>query len=299
MFDFFVIGAQKCGTSWLYYCLKNHREISMPNKKNDNEYIKGDVCSKKEVRKYKNQVTGNNANSMVGDISVNYITNQSCPKLIRHYMPKTKFIVLIRDPIERAVSAYYQYLREGRVKNVNVNKGLRVALNKTKKSNETGLSKKKYGVYEDIMYRGMYINQLNNYANHFDTEKILVLPYQAIKNQKEELMREIYEFLGVDADCSASIFARHRIPKKNSYIGLLLRAQRDTPNVSVMNKIFDISHQIAYISGLHKDRPQLSDDVRGGLIQFYSASVERLSAQMDNYYTPCNLWKNVEWNING
>ena len=41
--DFLVIGSQKCATSWLFYCLQEHYELLLPTKKNEKEYIGGDI----------------------------------------------------------------------------------------------------------------------------------------------------------------------------------------------------------------------------------------------------------------
>ena len=38
-FDFFIIGAQKSASTWLYRCLKEHPEIFLPEKKLDKNYI--------------------------------------------------------------------------------------------------------------------------------------------------------------------------------------------------------------------------------------------------------------------
>ena len=43
--DFFLIGAQKCATSWMYLCLKEHPEISVPKVKGD-YFIVGELFNK-------------------------------------------------------------------------------------------------------------------------------------------------------------------------------------------------------------------------------------------------------------
>ena len=44
--DFLVLGVQKSATTWIYESLKKHSLISMPNKKNEAEYIGGDLWKK-------------------------------------------------------------------------------------------------------------------------------------------------------------------------------------------------------------------------------------------------------------
>ena len=77
--DFLVIGAQKCATSWLYYCLKDHPELYLPAKKREIQYLGGRLFHEKGVDWYFSLFQGAHRNQKIGDVSVEYIFDQQSP----------------------------------------------------------------------------------------------------------------------------------------------------------------------------------------------------------------------------
>lgn len=105
---FVIIGAQRSGTTYLYTLLDNHDDIKMakpvrPEPKffiDDNLYIKGKNF-------YEESFFSGPQNGIFGEKSTSYLEYPEAREKILEYYPDAKFIVLLRNPVDRAISNYY------------------------------------------------------------------------------------------------------------------------------------------------------------------------------------------------
>src|SRR5438045_2323453 len=104
--DFLVAGAQKSGTTALNYYLKRHPRIALPVKKelhffdNDELFAGGNVSYEPLYEMFRPARSG----SIAGENSPIYLYWRPALPRIRDYNPAMKFIVILRNPIERAFS---------------------------------------------------------------------------------------------------------------------------------------------------------------------------------------------------
>jgi len=108
--SFFMIGAPKCGTTSLYEWLSFHPNIYMPYKEVhwfNQDHGGGVVSSQTEYNSLFDQV-GDQYISALGEASVWYLYSQVAVKNICAYNENAKFIVMVRNPLEMAVSLHDQ-----------------------------------------------------------------------------------------------------------------------------------------------------------------------------------------------
>lgn len=109
--DFLIIGAARCGTSSLHRNLELHPKICGPENLGGN---------KKEVhffdRKYRlgldwysKQFPAEKNGRLFFESTPNYLYQETCPKLIKRHLPDAKFIVMLRNPIDRAWSHFWHW----------------------------------------------------------------------------------------------------------------------------------------------------------------------------------------------
>lgn len=123
--NLFLIGAPKCGTSYLAKQLSLNSEIFVPRikelnffsskyLKNQNSYYQYYETS--SILKYENNYPlFNNKFKYFVDSSVSYFTFPEVFQNISEYNGDAKFIILYRNPLERAISHYKMDLRMGAV----------------------------------------------------------------------------------------------------------------------------------------------------------------------------------------
>lgn len=118
--DFLVIGAQKAGTSSLYYTLCRHPEI-LPAAAKEIHYFdlnhelgswwyRSHFPSLVRRQRHK-RATGRVA---IGEATPSYLYDPRASERARRLLPEAKLIVLLRDPVSRAYSQYQREVRLGR-----------------------------------------------------------------------------------------------------------------------------------------------------------------------------------------
>jgi len=128
--DFMLIGAQKCGTSWLHHHLRLSESIFMPEDKDRDHFSYVGHLTNKAFRGYCAQFSDAGADQLVGDACASYFWtetgskwsrkpdsfNTDIPGSIRQFCgSRLKIILMLRDPVERAISAYLHHIRHGAI----------------------------------------------------------------------------------------------------------------------------------------------------------------------------------------
>jgi len=270
--EFFVVGAQKCATSWIYYCMDEHSEICLPQKKFEKVYLgSGNFTREFESLFPKSLAVSND--KIKGDISVNYLVDQSSPDAIRRRVDGPKIFASLRDPVERAVSSYFWNLRRGHVRKNDLNASLLRAANEWMSMQpKTTYDPEEY--YFNIIARGMYAEQLERYLDQLSPESLYLLYYEDIRERPLDVLQRLYQALGVDPSFRPPSLTRR--PKQNSYLWPLLRLEQATPNTAFWGKATDIAHQVACSIGLGQEKPSLTNEVEDQLRSLYKPSDDRL-----------------------
>jgi len=129
--NYLIIGAAKCGTGSLYRYLIQHPEIKPALTKEvrffDKYYDKGTNWYRVSFP-FKNFLR---RNYVTGEATPRYLDHPHAPKRVKEVIPNAKFIILLRNPIDRAYSMYN--MRVGRKRE---NLSFEEAINQEKKRTE-------------------------------------------------------------------------------------------------------------------------------------------------------------------
>lgn len=169
--NFLVIGAQKCGTSWLHRHLRQHPDIFMPEKKELEYFSYSSHLTDVGIGGYEKAFSDDDGEAWVGEATASYFWGPGTPSLwgaqLPGFNPKipeaiadalgddTRLIVSLRDPVERAVSAYLHHIAHGAI-------DPRVPLLQA-------------GAELGIVSMGFYGAHLEHFYRHFKADQVLVL----------------------------------------------------------------------------------------------------------------------------
>ena len=206
--NFFVIGSMKCGTTSLYYNLQQHPQVYMsPVKSPDFFYTEdgkweyngaGDIENSNRwakqkkastLEEYKALFRGVTDEIAIGDASPAHLYSPEAPGLIKRHVPEAKLIAVLRNPADRAYSAY-NFARQLLLEPLDdFSQALREE--EERKRNDW-----------DWLYHyrsfGFYATQLERYYEKFDREQIRVFLYEDQKDDPIGFTQEVFRFLGVD-----------------------------------------------------------------------------------------------------
>ena len=190
-----VIGAQKCGTSALHYYLGLHPEISMSDPKELNFFIKPDEW-RRGLEWYEGHFTEDA--KIRGESSPNYTSfprNKGVPRRMFKLIPEAKLIYLVRDPLERIVSAYIHNLSRRREK-----RALTTALAHPRST---------------YLVRSSYQRQVDAFLDFYPAESLLILEQGDLLDRRAETLQETFRFLGVDESFWSPGYERLRHETRN------------------------------------------------------------------------------------
>ena len=106
--DFLILGAQRCGTSSLHHWLSQHPDIWLPDEKELHFF---DLNWHAGPSWYRGMFTDDGR--VVGEATPIYLFYPNVDDWVHEVAPDCKFIVLLRDPVDRAYSHYHHALRTG------------------------------------------------------------------------------------------------------------------------------------------------------------------------------------------
>ena len=188
--DFIIIGAQKCGTTSLHYYFGLHPQIAMAPEKELNFFVP-EKNWPRGVDWYRSQFDA--AALLVGETSPNYTAHprfEAVPRMAEVLPSDTKFIYVVRDPIERILSQYVHYYASG-WENGSLEHALR------------------QGEYRDnFLQRSRYYHQLSQYTALFPREQIHLITRQDLLCRQQETLASAFAFVGADPSFSTVLFGR-------------------------------------------------------------------------------------------
>lgn len=174
--DFIGFGVNRCATTWIAKCLEEHPNICMSVPKETHffgrNYYKGFSYLKSCFRNCSPEKTK-------GEYSPEYMTDPSVLLRIKKHFPEIKLIVCIRDPAERAHSAFWLDKKRGKI-------GYKNLMEKLKKDPWLYIEKGKYYTY------------LKKWFDVFPRKNFLILVFEDIKKDPAKFIKKIYKFLGVN-----------------------------------------------------------------------------------------------------
>lgn len=202
--DFLFLGPGACGTtSMLELYLRSNNDI-LPSKINEIQYFNKKhtnsinwykVLFPSKLTKNFRKLTGKK--TLTGEASGNYILNPNSPERIKKIIPDVKFIVMLRNPVNRTLSHYKRRIRNKK-ENRSLEDSIEYELNnfedeyKKYLENETSMS-----IYPQTSYlaRSRYYEQIKIWFMHFPRQQFLFINSdEYFKNPLQEYNR-ILEFL--------------------------------------------------------------------------------------------------------
>lgn len=231
--DFLIAGTQKGGTTALAHFLGQHPEICLPPGKEAHFFDRPAFpvgADREEVaRRYHAKFPETLRGNIVGEATPIYMYLPFVPERVYRYNPAMKWIVLLRDPVARAVSHYSMSREKGR-EWLPPELAFRVEpwrlWRDRRGTSVAGGSSRRHHSYLD---RGFYSGQLARIREWFPARQILVLTAEALRMRHEATLREVYEFLEIGdrtiLPAADAIFTTPQTARVSSRVRTWMRAK--------------------------------------------------------------------------
>ena len=280
--NFIIIGAMKAATTSLYTYLKQHPDVFMTaikepmffnNFQNNNKFKVLGRKTKKitTFEQYYPLFDAVKNEKAIGEASPAYISNEDCPSLIQQYLPNTKIIAVLRQPVARAYSNFLHARRADREPIAD----FETAFNKEAERKTENWSPLYH--YKD---KGYYAEQLERYYTLFQEENIKILLFEDLVNNPIKTTQELFKFLNIDKSFIPETSKKANVsgtPKGIfGWIIMKLRYYNLIPNIQFSNYLPGFIIQFIFNSAYKKASP-LSQELKKKLTHtFYKEDILKL-----------------------
>lgn len=204
--NFFIYSPPKCGTTSVFLALAKHPQTNPCSVKEPHFFSYNyDVSS---VETYNNLYP--DTDGLKYESSTSYLKNENCIVNIKNHIKHSiKFIIILRNPIERFFSAYVHFRA---IRNISSNDELHDAfrksinwvglwdLNLIKWNGIPELKDNDNIIFETIIKDGLYVDHIKSLHKHIDdTDSILCINYNDLYHDYDNTITTILNFLGINA----------------------------------------------------------------------------------------------------
>lgn len=191
--DFLVIGAQKSGTTSLYQHLRAHPEIFLPKEK-EVAFFALDERYERGLSWYLDEYFSEaNNKHLCGEVSPQYMSCLYAAERIAKYFPEIRLIAILRNPIDRAYSAYRMQVRRGKERRT-----FSEVIRQFHGQKLTPIGINKFLGDDEYVRKGMYGTILGRYLELFPLTHIRIVFTEDLQANPELTMHGIYSFLKVN-----------------------------------------------------------------------------------------------------
>ena len=259
--NFLYIGADKAGSTWLFKVFQWHPDIYMAPGKDiyffDRYFDRG-------MPWYEKQFSEAEHERVLCEISHDYLYAPEVALRIYDSLPDVKLMVCLREPVDRAFSAYLYLLKHGYYEG----------------TFEQALQDK-----ERLIDHGRYGTYLEPFLELFGKERIHVGVFDTLKADPNQFALRIFEFLGVDVSDipdelrgKTQAAARARAPKINAFVKRSAVLARDLGLAKLVGnlKSSKVIGKLLYQPYDEGEKPSPSEDTLQSLRKVFAPEIEKL-----------------------
>lgn len=275
--NFLIIGAAKAGTTALHEYLQQHPQIYLtPNKETNffafegqeiNFQGPGDEALKDfsitDLNTYQAEFEQVTQELAIGEACPSYLYFPQAAARIKQYIPDTRLIVILRNPVERAYANFLHIVRDDR----ETCRDFALALQA-----ESARIANNWEWFWHYIQVGFYGQQLQRYYETFAPSQIKVYLYEDLKANAIATLQDIFRWLEVEDTFIPDMALRPNksgMPKNKLLHQILTKPN---PLKSLLKPLFPaqirqkIQHQ-------NLNTPQISPEVRQQLLDLYRVDI--------------------------
>ena len=302
---FMIAGERKCGTTMLHHWMSHHPDVYMYPPWDVNYFIDNEISRTLEwrdgeanpqvwershsIEEYEALFRDGQGRLAIGEKSADIFFWRPAHERVARYLPEARFIVVLRNPVNRAWSHYWNEMGKGAGRET-------LDFETAVETEEERARRSAYArLHLSYFVRGFYDRTLENWLRFIPLSRLLVLTLEQIHARPTEALRRVYEFIGVDPERGLELAGtRHntnatRVDRKFARLGLIrpfvntyLRATDSvagrvgrTPEQQVR-----IKRYLQLPVRRSTSRAAMSPDMRRLLAGIYAPHIERLGRML-------------------
>lgn len=191
--DFIIIGSPRCGTTSLYKYIAAHPQVLAAAHK--------EICFfsehfNKGMAWYQAHFPPpiDARNFLTGEATPTYLTHPLAASRLHGCLPKIKLIVILRNPVDRAVSHYQMLVRRG-TEQRSFERAIDSELQLLARATETDLADRNHWKDCHYIYKSLYACSLKEWLKLFPRKQFLILQSEEFYGNPAATLKQVFEFL--------------------------------------------------------------------------------------------------------
>lgn len=265
-----IPGAAKCATTSLYVMLKGHPQMCASRIKETNFFSKHDRWE--EELDWYHDLFDPQPGQMLFEASPSYtgplLKERDVAQRIYRYNPAMRFIYMVRNPLDRIVSAYMHAFQQFRTD---------ASLSERLRNNP------------HLLENSMYFSHITPYIELFGRDRVLILDFEDLIEDPGKCLKNISSFIGIDPGG----FRPELIHVNSSLANSKYHPKWEKGWRGMIRSISPYIWRRLTRLGRRKfsARPELTHDERTWIIQTLEKDIDQLSVLMDKRL---DHWKQVQ-----
>jgi len=227
--SFLIVGAQRCGTTSMFKTLRQHPAVIAPPLQKgihyfDKNYAEGPGWYRSHFplrAAARLRGRGDADTPITGESSPYYMFHPLAADRIARDLPGVRLIVLLRDPVERAISAYTHEKARG-FETETFERALELEPERIAGEREKMLAQEGYDSFHlqhnAYLTRGQYIEQLERLEGIFGRDRLHVVDSNDFFERPAPVYAAVLEFLGLSA-YDGAVFEQHNARPRSPMAG--------------------------------------------------------------------------------
>jgi hypothetical protein len=280
--DFFIVGAQKSGTTSIFNYLKHQEAIFMAEQNELQIFSRDHMYKRRE--EYLNTYfkdCADHTKKGIKDVRLMY-NAEVCSKRLYEHNPNAKIVMILRNPLKRAYSSYWFTKMKGFEYAETFEEAIDREEDRLSTLAQEELIEKTY------LNVGKYYNQVKNYLNIFEKNNVKILILEEFLQNKKEAFRNLIEYLGCDkGNIDYEILGEKYNSSTKYKFKTINKLIKSKDNISFIHKIIPLGLKkyfrntvIKKIKDLNEDDfsyPEINDRTYQSLQNYYEYDIRKLS----------------------
>ena len=193
--NFFILGAGRSGTTTLAAVLREHPEIFMATPKEPTFFSAPFQVVRDPIR-YAHLFEGATNAAAVGEASHAYLSHPGAASTLRAFFPEARFVVMFRNPADRALAMYSYMLENGYELLPTFERAL--AAEDRRFSSPRFARRCPHYFWNFMYYRsGLFGEQVARYLDLFPRDRFFFTTLYDLHRRPADVLGSMEEFLGV------------------------------------------------------------------------------------------------------
>ncbi|RKY80403.1 hypothetical protein DRQ07_05510 [candidate division KSB1 bacterium] len=281
--NFLIVGAAKAGTTSFFEYLAQHPEVYVPFCKEPHYFSNAPHPKLAENdEEYEKLFDGVKNEKAIGEASVTYLADPEAPFKIKNLIPDVRIIIFLRNPVNRAYSAWWQMYQLG-YDNLDF-QGVLEAENQRDTSEKFRSECPVHYTFYQYFKNGLYFAQVKRYFELFGEDKVKVYIFEEAVKNPEHICRDIFKFIGVNPGFTpefkvynASQVARFKkVQKILANPPGFIKKGFDSLPIGLKQTIYKPLKSLYWLNTKKQSRPVLDKNLKEELMKRYLPDIKKL-----------------------